>query len=348
MDTPPNLKGADLYGANLRKANLSGANLRNADLIQVDLTEANLTQADLTGARLRRANLTGANLTGANLTNVDLKGAILDSANLGTSTLVKTNLEDLKLSSFNDQTIFPENVISEPKAIIKAKSLIKNTDNHSVWWGVLSNSKKNKTDLRYEVTFQDDSLNILLAPYGITPIHLKNIEFNGTELSFSVPAQDLLQCELKRQINNKYIGQCHNSENQVLEIEMASSFREKTLKGTNLVPTETDIKILERALEILHDESVWHKNDERICDDDKKQDSWSLFCGLYQASLDVTSEYLHQRPAMKEVRKVIKEITNNKPFEHGIRDYNNMQNTTFNEVINVLEIAKEQINNEIR
>ncbi|MDJ0591867.1 MAG: pentapeptide repeat-containing protein [Pleurocapsa sp. MO_226.B13] len=348
-----NLKRADLWGANLIKADLSGANLREADLIEVDLTGANLVEADLTGARLRRANLTGANLTGVNLTNVDLKGAILDSTNLDTSTLVKTNLEktnleDLKLSSFNSKTIFPKNVRSEAKDLIKTKSLIQNTDNHSVWWGVLFDSEKNKTDLRYEVSFKDGSLNILLAPYGITPIHLENIEFNGTELSFSLPAKKLLQCELQRQINNKYIGHCHNAENQVLEIRMAPSFREKTLKGSNLAPTETDLQILQRALEILHDESVWHKTDERVCDDDKKQDSWSMFCGLYQASLDVTSKYLHQRPAMKEVRKVIKDITNNRPFEHQIKDYNNMQETSFNDVINILEIAKEQISKEIR
>ena len=98
----------------------------------------------------------------------------------------------------------------------------------------------------------------------------------------------------------------------------------------------------------MHDESVWHKTDERVCDDDEKQGSWSMFCALYQASLDVTSEYLHQRPAMKEVRQVIREITNNRPFEHGIKDYNNLPETTFDDVMNVLEIAIKRLNKKVR
>ena len=346
--TLTNLKGADLWGANLVKANLNGANLRKADLTGADLTGASLIGADLAGARLRRANLTGVNLAGANLTNAELKGANLDSANLETSNLPKTNLEDLKLASFNSKTIFPKNFRSEVRGMMKTKSLIQNTENHSVWWGVVADSQKNKTDLRYEVSFKDGSLNIVLAPYGITPIHLENIEFNGAELLFSLPVQELLQCELRRQINSKYVGQCHNAQNQVLNIKMAPSFREKPLKGSKLAPTETDLQILQRALEILHDESVWHKTDERVCNDDEKQGSWSMFCALYQASLDVTSEYLHQRPAMKEVRQVIREITNNRPFEHGIKDYNNLPETTFDDVMNVLEIAIKRLNKKVR
>ncbi len=346
--TLTNLKRSDLWGANLSGANLSGANLREADLTGADLTGVSLIGADLTGARLRRANLTGANLTGANLTNTEFKGANLNSANLETSNLAKTNLKDLKLGSFNSKTIFPKNFRSEVKGMMKAQSLIQNTDNHAVWWGALVDSNKNKTDLRYEVSFKEDSLNIILAPYGITPIYLENIEFTGAELLFSLPVQELLQCELQRQINSKYVGQCHNAQNKVLKIKMAPSFREKPLKGAKLAPTQTDLQILQRALEILHDESVWHKNDERVCDDDEKRGSWSMFCALYQASLDVTSQYLHQRPAMKEVRRIIQEITKDRPFEHGIRDYNNLPETTFEEVSNVLEIAKERISKKAR
>lgn len=59
-------------------------------------------------------------------------------------------------------------------------------------------------------------------------------------------------------------------------------------------------------------------------------------------------QYLHQRPARKEVRKVIQEITKNRPFEPGIRDYNNLPETTFDDVINAIEIAKERISKKVK
>ena len=312
-----NLKKADLWRTNLVKADLTGADLTGADLTGADLTGANLTNAQLENVSLRGANLTGANLTGANLTNAQLKGAKLDSANLKASNVAQINLSKSNLFTFNSNTVFPKNFRPESRGIIESKSISQKErliDRAVVWWGFITDSQRNKTELRYEVTIKDGSLEIVLAPYGQSPLQMENIDFSGTELLFSWPRAEPLKCELRRQPYSRYVGQCLNTQNQTLNMRMASSFRERPLKGRKLAPSKIDLQILQRALEILHDESVWHQEDERICDDDKKQDSWSLFCALYNASLQVDSKYHHQRPAMKEARDVIREITNNSQF----------------------------------
>jgi hypothetical protein len=107
------LSGAELIEANLRKAELWGADLRKADLSQANLKRAHLSEANLWGAHLRgtnlsgadlwRANLKGANLKGANLvgadlTEADLSGGDLTEADLSGAILVKTKINEVKVS----------------------------------------------------------------------------------------------------------------------------------------------------------------------------------------------------------------------------------------------------------
>ena len=349
--TLTDLQGADLWGVNLVKANLTGADLTGADLTGANLTGADLTGANLSKANLRGANLTNARLQGANLTNARLKGANLESANLKESNLAQINFYKSELVTFNNNTIFPKNFRPETRGMVKSESISQKElmiDRAVVWWGFITDSRRNKTELRYEVTIEDGSLEIVLAPYGQTPLQLENIEFNGTELLFSMPGAEPLQCELRRQRHSRYVGECRDAQNQTLKMRMAPSFREIPLRGRKLAPSEIDLQILQRALQILHDESVWHQEDERGCEDDKQQDSWSIFCALYHASLQVDSKYLHSRPAIKEARDVIREITYDRPFAHRLRDYNNLPETTFDEIQNVMKIAIERLKEKVQ
>ena len=50
-----------------------------------------------------------------------------------------------------------------------------------------------------------------------------------------------------------------------------------------------DLRILRRAEELLHAESVWNRDDDRVCSDDERAGARSLFCALHQASLDVAA-----------------------------------------------------------
>ena len=51
--------------------------------------------------------------------------------------------------------------------------------------------------------------------------------------------------------------------------------------------TNDDLRILLKAEELLKDESVWNRKDDRECDDDEATGKRSLFCALQKACIDV-------------------------------------------------------------
>jgi hypothetical protein len=50
--------------------------------------------------------------------------------------------------------------------------------------------------------------------------------------------------------------------------------------------TTEDLRILQRASELLKDESVWNRRDDRECDDDEATGKRSLFCALQKACMN--------------------------------------------------------------
>ncbi|MEE8608391.1 MAG: hypothetical protein V3S55_12370 [Nitrospiraceae bacterium] len=103
--------------------------------------------------------------------------------------------------------------------------------------------------------------------------------------------------------------------------------------------TGDDLRVLKRADEILSEESVWDRNDDRVCDE--ADISWSLFCSLHKASVEVLGEYQHRRVALQEVRFAIQYVSEGEPFEHRLMDFNNSR--TFPEVKKVLALATERV-----
>lgn len=93
------------------------------------------------------------------------------------------------------------------------------------------------------------------------------------------------------------------------------------LEGRNQRVTEEDLRILRRADQILSSQAVWNRHDTRIC---KPEDqTWSLFCAMEKASLDVLGQYQHRQVALQEVRFAVEDVTKGMNFEHRIMDYNN-------------------------
>lgn len=107
--------------------------------------------------------------------------------------------------------------------------------------------------------------------------------------------------------------------------------------------TKEDMLILERADKILSDETIWNRNDNRKCL--RLMDSWSLFCALREACIEVTGKFSNRRVAIEEVRFVVEEVTGwgdrKSPF-HPLMEYNNLPTTKFEDIKRVLKAAMER------
>jgi hypothetical protein len=111
----------------------------------------------------------------------------------------------------------------------------------------------------------------------------------------------------------------------------------------NQAVTVEDLRILERAAEVLKDESMWNRADDRECKDDEASGKRSLFCVLQKACIDVLGTYDHRRVALQEVRFAVEDATRGQDFEHRLRDFNNLATTRFADIKSVLRVATERV-----
>jgi hypothetical protein len=111
--------------------------------------------------------------------------------------------------------------------------------------------------------------------------------------------------------------------------------------------TGKDIEIIGLAETLLADSSYWHQGDDRECEDDLERRQWSLFCALKYSSLEIDGEYNHHNTAMQSVRFVIDEKVPGHEYAHTLMNYNNEPSTTHEDIMAVLETAKQRIQEEL-
>lgn len=119
-------------------------------------------------------------------------------------------------------------------------------------------------------------------------------------------------------------------------------------ENRDLVFDSTDLQIIERADQILADSAAWHKTDDRACEDDIARDTYSLFCALYKASVDITGAYAHRRPAMQIVRFTLEKYENGRVQNHRLMDWNNHPDTSFEEVKRVLAESMSEVRRQLK
>lgn len=116
------------------------------------------------------------------------------------------------------------------------------------------------------------------------------------------------------------------------------------LEKRDLPVTEDDLRILNRADELLTDESTWNRSDDRECEDDEASGKRSLFCALQKASTDVLGKYDHRRAALQEVRFAVEaKVGNDDKYTHRLMEFNNQQTTQLSDIKAVLQTAKEKV-----
>ena len=100
---------------------------------------------------------------------------------------------------------------------------------------------------------------------------------------------------------------------------------------------------MQRANEILSDESKWNSDDNRVCNEDDTK--WSLFCALKKATIETLGEYDHRRVALMEVRWIIQQLMEGEECEHRLMDFNNTRK--FEDVKKVLDESIRKIQNRL-
>src|SRR5438270_194448 len=74
--------------------------------------------------------------------------------------------------------------------------------------------------------------------------------------------------------------------------------------------TKADVRIVQRAGEILNSPSEWNRADTRVCPMDAK--TFSLYCALEKGTNEVSGKFQHRAAAMQEARFVIDDIAPNR------------------------------------
>jgi len=119
--------------------------------------------------------------------------------------------------------------------------------------------------------------------------------------------------------------------------------------GHYLIFEPVDLEILKRADALLSDSSKWNKNDDRECDDDNINESYSLYCALAKASEEIIGEWDDEpyKPAIRMVLFTLKKYENRRVIESVFEEWNNHPNTTFEELKIVLKESIDEIKKQL-
>lgn len=108
----------------------------------------------------------------------------------------------------------------------------------------------------------------------------------------------------------------------------------------------TDLRIVRRAGQILDSPDKWNRADTRICPADAK--TFSIYCALEKATMELSGQFEHRGAAMQEARFVIEAIAPNaSKYEHRLMDYNNDPSTTFVDVGEFFQLLQDRIRQQL-
>jgi hypothetical protein len=102
--------------------------------------------------------------------------------------------------------------------------------------------------------------------------------------------------------------------------------------------TKADLQIAKLARQLLDSPAKWNRADNRQCPAAAK--TFSLYCALETATVQVGGKAEHRGAALQEARFIIDEIAGNRNYEHRLMNYNNDPTTTFEDIQEVLRVVE--------
>ena len=106
--------------------------------------------------------------------------------------------------------------------------------------------------------------------------------------------------------------------------------------------SKDDIRIVQRATEILNSPAKWDRADNRKCP--ATQTTYSVYCALEKATEEISNKFEHRGAAMQQARFVIDEdLAKGNHYKHRLMDFNNDPKTTFADVQRFFALLEERI-----
>jgi hypothetical protein len=95
-------------------------------------------------------------------------------------------------------------------------------------------------------------------------------------------------------------------------------------------PNAVDREILERAATIITSDAVWNRADDRKCP--ATATTWSIYCAVERAQIEIAGAFHHRRPAGELVREIVEARTKDRTYQHRMMGYNNDPTTHLSDV----------------
>jgi hypothetical protein len=115
--------------------------------------------------------------------------------------------------------------------------------------------------------------------------------------------------------------------------------------SAEVAPNAADRAIVVRAAQVLSSTAVWNRADTRDCL--PSATTWSIYCAMVKATIEVTGGFHHRRPALEVVRTIIDKRTAGRAYRHRLMDYNNDPRTTLADVQSLFAEALKRINDHV-
>ena len=110
--------------------------------------------------------------------------------------------------------------------------------------------------------------------------------------------------------------------------------------------SEADLRIVHKAREILNAPAKWNREDNRECE--PAQTTYSLYCALEKATVEVSGKFEHRAAVMQQARFAIDEVlAKGNHYHHRLMNYNNDPKTTFADVQRFFNVLEERIKNRL-
>jgi hypothetical protein len=103
-----------------------------------------------------------------------------------------------------------------------------------------------------------------------------------------------------------------------------------------------DLRIAQRARQILSSQAIWNRADNRQCP--PKARVISLYCALEKATMEVTGSFDHRGTVMEDARAAIDEVAPHHPdYDHWLMGYNSDPSTTFADIQKLMRLTEGRI-----